>query len=782
MSEQLSSLFLKNKFHYFANLFLLLLSFLGEAQEYDALAKEEKLSQRLQSYVLVDLNTFPQQLLATTINTQIPIAVILAKDKQINHAFSKKYLKLHKKVIVISDLETDPALVKNIPFLKITTKHLETLNIVPHQLNDSAIVRFNSTKELSLVHFKGLKKLADSTIINLWKHSGKLPNFIKADSTFITAASKMVKLLNSRQKAYGVVKTKTTLLNDVSFKNEKNQKANGYFCFPYTNNTLFPILIPHKAGYYFSPDIIYTSIENFSNSKEFIGFPLEPEFGLSDHFLFDTKIENTIRKNNTELLSNGIIIKEDPQRGKVALFNKEAYIDAGLESRKTLQSSFSITAWIKPTAISFNNSILGKGDNFVLKLHEGALTFTMAGIKDYVSESSPIPLQKWTHIALVHSKIDNDLKFFINGKQTDRIELIADYITTDYNLLIGSNLWQEYFIGYINEIKIWERELNSNEISKQFLKTPEKPATISTVITIGIVLLIAITIGYLILINIRTRKKRIIIIDPETDEIVKIVRKQASNSNHKSEQILCLGALKIIDKEHIDVAKKLSPKLKKLFILIFLHSYGEKKGISTKKITELLWPGMSLQSAKNTRGTNVQNLKSILSSTSIRLVFEDKLWILKIPENYYCDYQIALNYLSFFSKENNDTETLAKKIPNLLLLLKEGRFLINTSDVWLDPYIEKFSNLVIEQCTNYTAQLTSKKHGSLLLDIAEIIYLYDDLNEKALQLKLEVLIHQGKLSLAHTVHDNFSKLYQKLYKEPYHFSFEELVSQYQTQN
>ena len=57
------------------------------------------------------------------------------------------------------------------------------------------------------------------------------------------------------------------------------------------------------------------------------------------------------------------------------------------------------------------------------------------------------------------------------------------------------------------------------------------------------------------------------------------------------------------------------------------------------------------------------------------------------------------------------------------------------------------------------------KHSSLLYDLASVMYIYDDLNENALQIKLQILIRQGKLSLAHTVYDNFAKLYEKIYGE-----------------
>lgn len=99
----------------------------------------------------------------------------------------------------------------------------------------------------------------------------------------------------------------------------------------------------------------------------------------------------------------------------------------------------------------------------------------------------------------------------------------------------------------------------------------------------------------------------------------------------------------------------------------------------------------------------------------------------------------------------------------------------NTADAWLDPYVEKLSDKVIEWCVHVSKTKSLEKHSSELYDLATIIYIYDDLNEDALQIKLKVLVKQGKLSLAHTVYDNFSKLYKKLYGDTYAIKFEDFV-------
>ena len=508
------------------------------------------------------------------------------------------------------------------------------------------------------------------------------------------------------------------------------------------------------------------------------------EYGLTDYFVFGTDIRNIARKNNRELIANNIAIKEDPLHAKVGFFSNGAYLDAGLDSRNALQGSFTISAWVKPTVLNENNSILGKGENFVLKLHNGLLTFTMAGVKDYISKASPVPLGKWTHVALVHSKVNNELLFFVNGQPTDNIKLIEDYDTSDYNILIGSNLWQEFFNGYLGSIKIWERELNANEIRKEYQglvgKVPEWQSNTIVVWTIlGAVVLVFMLWWLWSRNKLGSNNKLVLSRLPKKERSSHGIGTQESYP----EKILCFGSLRILTEDGQDIAKRLSPKLKQLFVIVLLHSIGDKKGISTKKLTESLWPGVEPKNAKNTRGTNIQNLRAILSaSNEINLTFKDKNWFLELGTNCYCDYQEVLDLKHELGSEDRTTSFLEFRLPKLLAILKEGRFLANMSDSWLDPFVEKMSNSIIELCWEISNKLDADAHSVLLYDLASVMYIYDDLNENALQIKLQILIGQGKLSLARTVYDNFVKLYEKIYGESYALRFEEMVINNSSEN
>ena len=93
----------------------------------------------------------------------------------------------------------------------------------------------------------------------------------------------------------------------------------------------------------------------------------------------------------------------------------------------------------------------------------------------------------------------------------------------------------------------------------------------------------------------------------------------------------------------------------------------------------------------------------------------------------------------------------------------------------MDPIVENMSNRIIEFCYDISKMLDMDTHSALMYNLASVMYIYDDLNEHALQIKLQILIRQGKLSLAHTAYDNFVKLYEKIYGEVYTVKFEDMV-------
>jgi two-component SAPR family response regulator len=604
-------------------------------------------------------------------------------------------------------------------------------------------------------------------LLDIWEKSGQMPNFLSASGENLTDRAELVKSLNKQPKIFGVVRDGEKLLTDVSWKDFPNRKTNGYFSFPLRSSGN-PAFAPYKPGYRFSPDIILPAPENLPNLKIFNALPLDPDFGLSDHFLFSGKVNNLNRKNDSEITLYGLRFINDPELGNCAFFSGKAYLDGGLQSRSALKPNFSITAWIKPTEQGNNNCILAKGKDFVLKIHQGQLTFTVQGIKDYRSVKTMIPVNQWSFVSLVHSEAENHIRFYLNGEPTDEIQLLTAYKTSDYTLLIGSNLWEEFFEGAISEIKIWERELNHDEIQAEFRKELKPEFRLGNGWLLGI-LLVLLILGFVL-------RRRLLTEKPEKSSPNNFKISEAAEIKITREQISCFGSLKVINPEGKDISSKFSPKIRQLFILILLHSQGNEKGISSQKLSDCLWPGMSVQNAKNIRGTTIQNLKALLVSTSIKLVFQDKLWKFDLSETCFSELDFVEQQLHLMEASAVPNPSFLQ-IQELMVILKRGTLFNGLNESWLDPYVERMSNRIIELGLKLFREFQERTYDSLLLDVAEVISINDPLNEPALRKKIGILTRQGKLSLAHSVFDNFSKLYFELYREKYSRDFKSLMNE-----
>jgi len=753
-------------------LFILFCSISGFVTAHSAtLTFHTKDSVQFRTHLLIDPAQIERSQFDSLLQKQIPLAFLTSGE--ITEKLRGLIARIPKNklpVVVISEGKT-PVSEKDYPdIIGLTEDDLDKISI---RDNGEALKKKLSCKEfLWMVVDSDSVPSADS-FTGLWEQTGKMPNFIQVKPHTMIQSAELISALNSHPKIFGVVRNGDQLLANVSWKDLPNRETNGYFSFPISLSGNLS-LSPYKAGFQFSPDIVLPSPENLRNLKIFNAVKLNPDFGLTDEYSFSKRIRNLKRQNDNEIIPYSIGFVQDENRGNCAFFSGKAYVDGGLKSRLALKPNFSMTGWIKPTELGDNNCILGKGKDFVLKIHNGMLTFTVQGVKDYFSPETKIPLNHWSFISLVHTVSDNHISFYLNGKLTEKISLLTPYADSDYTMLIGSNLWEEYFVGYMSEIKIWDRELNEDEIRTEYLSGNSAKQPISSGWFLGVILVLGVLGFYL-----RRRlfgKEQI-----ESDQKPKSNTKQSqilftkTGSKEPHEQICCFGGLKVIGSDQNDVSKKFSPKIKQLFVLILLNSVGGRKGIGSKDMSDCLWPGMSPQNAKNIRGTNIQNLKALLSNCSgVKLVFQDKLWLLEFADDYFIDYSFVEAWLN--APDLNDVDQIASQLPELLSILKKGTLFPNMSESWVDPYIDRMSNRIIEFGLNLFRLLPEEKYDVLLLEVAEVISINDLLNEPALRKKISILTRQGKLSLAHSVFDNFGKLYFELYQEKYSVDFKSLVN------
>jgi hypothetical protein len=116
---------------------------------------------------------------------------------------------------------------------------------------------------------------------------------------------------------------------------------------------------------------------------------------------------------------------------------------------------------------------------------------------------------------------------------------------------------------------------------------------------------------------------------------------------------------------------------------------------------------------------------------------------------------------------------------NILLELTDlaltGKLLPFTQFEWLDSYQTEFSNRLIDTLLQYREYDEVKKDLMLMLKMADVILLHDNIDEDAISLKCYALFHMGHKKKAIDVFSKFSIEYESLLAEKTHLVFDELI-------
>lgn len=243
-----------------------------------------------------------------------------------------------------------------------------------------------------------------------------------------------------------------------------------------------------------------------------------------------------------------------------------------------------------------------------------------------------------------------------------------------------------------------------------------------------------------------------------------------SNEIEVEYSIYFFGRFQLIDRSGEDKTYLMSSKLNEMFLLIFFHTYNltsnnGSKGISTNKLSTILWPDMSNHQLKNVRNVTVNKLRSVLKEIGeIEIIFENGLWKIKVADDTNIDFIDMIKII-----ENCESGDLMY----LISIAKKGKLLNNISYEWLDPIKIASDNLIIDCLLEHLQKNTNEIFS---LQVADTILNIDSVNEEGLKMKLHVLNSQGKHSFVQTVYDNFRLEYRDLYDEEYDKSLKDILS------
>jgi len=625
---------------------------------------------------------------------------------------------------------------------------------------------YNTTENPYLIeHIKGV-----------WKNTGKTPNFIFLDR-YENWILQILYQLRSFRTIRGTVTFNTQILGYVSWEGT-NSLTSGKFCFPLGPGESMT-LTPKSPGYSFKPESVSFEEPSQNKIQHFVGMPLEVTEELEAHYNFENGVHDQ-SMNNFHGRDAGVEYRKDSIRGMIGWFNGKSHVVLPkAEDLKLRDHDFTVSAWIKIDRYEKGKNdyaILGTtGGSYQQSIHlvirQGRPYFGF--YSNDLQGKSRIEAGRWYHLVWRYSKLNGEQAIYVDGKLDSRSMGHPSYKGKD-DIFMGLAEYNSAsnMLGAIDDLTIWSRTLGEEEIwslSKDLVDlTPHKTifSRYPLLSKIGIIFL-ALALLFLLYrkLPFRSYRKHLL-----SSEKIKELQDPDFGPYPEKNFIQLFGDFKAVDKDGMDITGQFTPKIKQLFLLILVSSMQNKKGISTKELSDTLWPDLNYQNAKNSRGVTIRKLRLILESMDqVDVLFHIDCWTMRFSGSVYCDYVECLKLLNESHDHQNDFYADFYKV------ISAGKVFKGESHDWLDAFAGNVGNSIIDILMNFISKLDMERDHELILKLADRILLTDPVNDQALSFKLKALVLQNNMNTARFTYDQFAALYQELYNEPLSMSFHDFL-------
>ncbi|MGZ8941497.1 MAG: LamG-like jellyroll fold domain-containing protein, partial [Methylobacter sp.] len=148
------------------------------------------------------------------------------------------------------------------------------------------------------------------------------------------------------------------------------------------------------------------------------------------------------------------------------------WVTVNNSSSLALSTSMTLEAWVYPESITTGNTV-------ILKEKSGGAVYNLYASEDndgpvssfsnnnnyyIIEDSNPLPLNQWSH--LVSTYDGQYQRLYVNGAEVASRSQTGTIEQSTGVLRIGGNsVWGEFFKGYIDEVRIYNRALTATEIN-----------------------------------------------------------------------------------------------------------------------------------------------------------------------------------------------------------------------------------------------------------------------------------------------------------------------------
>ena len=218
------------------------------------------------------------------------------------------------------------------------------------------------------------------------------------------------------------------------------------------------------------------------------------------------------------------------------------------------------------------------------------------------------------------------------------------------------------------------------------------------------------------------------------------------------------GDFSVFDRNGRNISYMFSLRIKQIFCLIL--RYSDADGISSKQLSDLIWPDKPKDKVKNSRGVAINHLRKILKELDgIELVYEKGCFRFTLSPVFYCDY---LRFVAIVAE--NRTEECRQEF---LRIVGRGKFVGFMDDPLFDGFKQDVECRLEVLVLQLMKEAFEAQDYSEAVSLAEAEFNIDPVNETALSCCLKSLFILKHENAAIATYQRFVAEYKKHTGEDY---------------
>ena len=173
--------------------------------------------------------------------------------------------------------------------------------------------------------------------------------------------------------------------------------------------------------------------------------------------------------NHLDGTANGSVTIVDAKLGSGTSFPSNTKIETTNTLNSAFSSAISFETWALFSDVSGKQALFGKEALATFKIEGGATWFTTPGKEDFKNVNYPVSANTWYHIVLTFIP-NQTAKVYVNGnlEKTQADSKGFNDLTKSCPVIFGSNQWNQYYKGVLDECRLLTTELSADWIAADY--------------------------------------------------------------------------------------------------------------------------------------------------------------------------------------------------------------------------------------------------------------------------------------------------------------------------